>query len=203
MKVGAVALLRVAGIKHVAVSPARAGLVVFHRREDVVVDRARLVERLRSCPCVTLTARSAGNPLIGTSASGCRSCLRSLLVSATVDSLRRAIQRDAFVARDVVFDVEVQLRLQSLCWFPRNKFRCRISIRGFFVRGRSPLAETIFTSWYPSDWAAGIQTRTFWLAGHVLHRETVVKSEMARILGDDGHGQNASRDSSTARSCAA
>src|SRR5579864_6724452 len=36
MEVGTVALLGVAGVEHVAVSPACAGLVVFHGGEDVV-----------------------------------------------------------------------------------------------------------------------------------------------------------------------
>ena len=45
MKVGAVALLGIAGIEHIAVSPARAGLVVAHGGEHVIVDGACLLER--------------------------------------------------------------------------------------------------------------------------------------------------------------
>src|SRR5579863_9830511 len=44
VKVGAVALFRVAGIEHVAASPAGAGLVVLQGGENVVVNGAGLVE---------------------------------------------------------------------------------------------------------------------------------------------------------------
>ena len=47
MEVSAVAFLRVAGIEHVAATPARSGLVVAHGGEDVVVNGAGFVERLR------------------------------------------------------------------------------------------------------------------------------------------------------------
>ena len=45
MKIGTVAFLGIAGIEHVAVPPARAGLVVAHGSKDVVVDGPGLVER--------------------------------------------------------------------------------------------------------------------------------------------------------------
>src|ERR1700733_8594093 len=45
MKIGAVTLLGVAGVKHVAASPTGASLVITHGGENVIVDSARLVER--------------------------------------------------------------------------------------------------------------------------------------------------------------
>src|SRR5208282_3980276 len=47
MKVGAVAFLGVARIENIAVSPAGSGFVVAHGSEDVVVDGAGFVQRLR------------------------------------------------------------------------------------------------------------------------------------------------------------
>src|SRR5437660_4344623 len=46
MKVRTVALLRVCSSDLVAMAPARTGLVVFHRGENVVVDGARFVQRI-------------------------------------------------------------------------------------------------------------------------------------------------------------
>ncbi len=46
MEVGAVAFLGVAGIEHVAVSPAGSGFVVLHGGEDVIVDGAGFVEMI-------------------------------------------------------------------------------------------------------------------------------------------------------------
>src|SRR5258707_1204682 len=46
MEIGAVALLSVAGVEHVAAAPASAGFVVAQRSEDVVINCTRFVERL-------------------------------------------------------------------------------------------------------------------------------------------------------------
>ena len=45
MKVGAVPLLGIACVKHVAASPTRASLVVMHSGKHVIVNGARLVQR--------------------------------------------------------------------------------------------------------------------------------------------------------------
>src|SRR6476646_12188257 len=45
MKIGAVALLGVAGVENVPSAPSRAGLLVTHGREDVIVNGPRFIQR--------------------------------------------------------------------------------------------------------------------------------------------------------------
>src|SRR6478735_3169358 len=55
MEIGAVALLSIAGVENVPAAPSRAGLLVTHRREDVIVYGARFFQRpsfiLRDLSC--------------------------------------------------------------------------------------------------------------------------------------------------------
>src|SRR5690349_5223552 len=69
MKVGAVALFGVAGVEHITLSPAAAGLVVTHIVEDVVVNGASLLTRQGSSgsdlPCKLGRNSGSRNQFVG------------------------------------------------------------------------------------------------------------------------------------------
>ena len=50
MKIGAVALLRIAGLQHIAVSPSGSRLVILHGGENVVVNGAGFIREAKSFP---------------------------------------------------------------------------------------------------------------------------------------------------------
>ena len=109
MKVGAVAFLRVAGVKHVAVSPSSAGFVVAHVVEDVVVNGAGLIERRR------LASRNFDGQFCGESCDGDQ-LVRSEVLLLFLLTQRRILQagaRDAqsqpFTTDDLVIYRKVQI----------------------------------------------------------------------------------------------
>src|ERR1039458_1504395 len=112
MEVSAVALLGIAGIEHVAVSPARAGLVIFHGGEYVVVNGASLVERL----CLAFgyfdgeVGRQAGD---GDKRVGLHVFLPFLDREGGHKQVRRAAQRRALMAHRLVSHVKIQSGLSS------------------------------------------------------------------------------------------
>src|ERR1039458_1800545 len=110
MEVSAVALLGIAGIEHVAVSPARAALVIFHDGDSVVVNGASLVERL----CLAFgyfdgeVGRQAGD---GDKRVGLQVFLPFLDREGSHNQVRRGVQRRALMAHHVVFHVKMQFGL--------------------------------------------------------------------------------------------